>query len=179
MPRYGKVENEVHASAKIGEDTMIWWFARVLQNVVIGKCCSIGGGTEIGRGSTIGDYSRVGANCFLPSNSQIGQYVFIGPGVVCTDDRYPRVPAPGDPAYDARPPVIENGASVGAGAVILPGIKIGAGARVAAGSVVTHDVPAGAVVKGSPARIHALSAEGQRAGFGSATPLVEDAGVQV
>jgi len=165
---HGKCEKFVDVSATIGEDTVIWHYARVLALVKIGKCCSIGGGTEIGRGSVIGDYSRIGANCFLPSNSQIGQYVFIGPGVVCTDDRYPRVPAPGDPAYDARPPLIENGASVGAGAVILPGIKIGAGARVAAGSVVTHDVPAGAVVKGSPARVHSISDEGQRAGWATA-----------
>lgn len=169
----------VDPSAKVPASTSVWHFARVLADVVIGQHCSIGGGTEIGRGSTIGDYSRIGANCFLPPNAKIGQYVFVGPGCVFTDDRYPRVPAPGDPPYDARPPIIEDGASIGAGAVILPGIRIGMGARVAAGSVVTHDVAPGTVVKGSPARLHQHSAESFGKGWGAATPLAEDAGVSV
>lgn len=69
--------------------------------------------------------------------------------MICCDDKFPRV---NNAAYHAQPPVIEDDASIGAGAVLLPGVRIGRGALVGAGAVVTHDVPAGAVVYGCPAR---------------------------
>ena len=169
---HGKCEKFVDPSATVGEDCTIWHYAIVLQLVTIGKCCSIGSRCEVGRGTTIGDYSRIGSGTFLPANTKIGRYVFIGPNVTMTDDRYPRVPVPGDPKYDARPPVIEDGASIGAGAVILPGIHIGLGARVAAGAIVTHDVPSNGVVRSQPARPHQPSSSARRAGFGAGTPLV-------
>jgi acetyltransferase-like isoleucine patch superfamily enzyme len=130
----------------------VWWYAVVLQDVRIGVNCSIGSHTEIGRGSKIGDQSRIGALCFLPPNSQIGCSVFIGPGVVFTDDRFPMIHDPADPPYTAEPPIVEDYANIGAAAVILPGVRIGAGAFVAAGAVVTKDVPAGGMVLGLPAR---------------------------
>lgn len=145
--------NWIDSSAHIGIGSVVWHFARVLQDVFIGVNCSIGSGTEIGRGSKIGDQSRIGANCFLPPDSIIGVSVFIGPGVVFTDDRFPRVHFPTDPPYEALPPFVDDYASIGAGAVILPGIRIGKYARVAAGAVVTKDVPAGAMVKGEAARL--------------------------
>lgn len=161
------VERRIHPSAVVPASTLAacWDYCRILADVVMGEHCSVGGGTEIGRGSTVGDHSRIGANVFLPSNSRIGQYVFIGPNVTCTDDRYPRVPVPGDPPYDARPPIIEDGASVGAGAVILPGIRIGPGAKVAAGAIVTKDVAAGVIVMGEAAQVHAGSAEAAKRGW--------------
>lgn len=140
----------IDATAIVPSTTLAqcWHFCRILADVVMGEHCSVGGGTEIGRGSRIGDHSRIGANAFLPPNSRIGRYVFVGPGVVFTDDKHPRIPAPGDPPYDAQPPVVDDGASIGAGCVILPGVHIGAGARIAAGTVVTKDVPAGKTVRG-------------------------------
>jgi acetyltransferase-like isoleucine patch superfamily enzyme len=75
--------------------------------------------------------------------------VFIGPCVTMTDDRHPRV---GNADYNAEPPVIGDDARIGAGVVILPGVVIGARAMVGAGSVVTSSVPAGAAVRGTPAR---------------------------
>lgn len=142
----------IDRSATVGNGSKIWHFARILGGVVIGRDCSVGGGTEVGRGSYIGDRTRIGANCFLPPNTKIGERVFVAPGVTMCDDKFPKVPAPSDPPYNAQPPVIGSYASVGAGAVILPGVKVGEYARIAAGAVVTRDVRAHSVVVGVPAR---------------------------
>lgn len=147
----------VDPTATIGEGTRIWHFARVLARAVIGKHVSIGGGTEIGTGSTIGDFTRISANCFLPPNTQIGRYVFIGPNVSMADDRHPYVHTPMDPPYTPEPPRIDDGAVIGLGAILLPGVRIGKGAFVAAGAIVTKDVPAGHSVRGEPARRFHLS----------------------
>lgn len=157
----------IDPSVAIGEGSKVWNYAVVLADVVIGENCSIGSLTEIGRGTTIGDGSRIGSQCFFPPNSKIGKNVFVGPGVKCADDRYPYVHGDTDPPYKAEPPVIEDGSSIGIGAVLLPGVRIGAGAFVAAGSVVTKDVPAGTTVMGVPAKVHVLSATAMQ-GFGQA-----------
>lgn len=142
----------LHPSARIAGGVYLWDFCRILADVQLHADVSVGGGTEVGRGSQVGARSRVGANCFLPSNTIIGEQVFIGPGVTCTDDRVPKVASPGDPPYNAQPPIIEDFASIGAAAILLPGVRIGRGAFVAAGAVVTHDVQPGATVRGLPAR---------------------------
>ena len=133
----------------IGVDTYIWHHAVIQNNVHIGSSCSIGCGAEVGRASRIGNGSRIGAHVFLPAFSMIGENVFVGPGVVATDDKYPRV---NNPDYDAQPPIIEDGAAIGAGAVLLPGVRIGAGAMIGAGAIVTSDVEPNACVKCEPAR---------------------------
>lgn len=139
-------------SASIGENSKTWHYARVLQDVRIGKNCSIGAGSEIGRGSYIGDNTRIGANTFIPPNTKIGDWVFVGPGVVMCDDKFPKVPGPKDPPYKAEPPVIGDHAVIGAGVVILPGVIIGEYAFVGAGAIVTRDVEAHTRVLGFPAR---------------------------
>lgn len=154
----------VQARAVIGEHCNIWSHARILPDVVLGSDVSIGGGTEIGKGSTIGDGSRIGANCFFPPNSRIGQRVFVGPSVSCADDRHPFVHELNDPAYVAQPPIIEDSATIGLGAVLLPGVRIGHGAVVAAGAIVTKDVPPHGTVRCEPARPFAMS-EGARQMF--------------
>lgn len=141
--------NFIDPTASIGEGTVCWHFCVVLQDVVIGENCSIGSGAEIGRGSVIGDRVRISAHVFLPAKSKVGDEVFIGPGAVFTDDRHPRA---GNAQYRAEPPIIERGASIGAGAVILPGVRIGANAMVGAGAIVTKDVAAWSVVRSEPAR---------------------------
>lgn len=142
----------IDATASVGNGSKVWHFARVLAGVVIGRDCSIGGGTEIGRGSWIGNRSRIGANCFLPPNSRIGEQVFIAPNVTFCDDKFPRVPNAKDPPYNAQPPAVGNYASIGAGCTILPGVTIGEYARIAAGSLVTKNVPAHEMWIGSPAK---------------------------
>ena len=137
----------IDASATWGANTVIWHFARILQDVRLGDNVSIGGGTEIGRGSIVGDGTRIGANCFLPPNSVIGKNVFIGPGVIFTDDKYPYIHDASDPPYEALPPRVMDGAVIGAGAKIGPGVTIETDARVAMGAVVTNDVVEYSMVK--------------------------------
>lgn len=146
--------NFIDETAEIGEGSIVWHYATVLANVKIGKNCSIGSHAEIGRGTVIGDNTRIGAGAFLPSNSRVGHGVFIAPGVQFGDDLHPRA---NNANYDARPPLVDDGASVGMGTVVLPGIHIGVGAMVGAGSVVTHDVEAHGHVRGEPARSKSYS----------------------
>jgi acetyltransferase-like isoleucine patch superfamily enzyme len=141
----------VHSTAKLGRNVKVWQWASVLADCKIGDNVSIGANAEIGRGSIIGNNSRISHGVFLPTNSKIGENVFIGPSVTFTDDKHPVC---GNVNYEAQPPVMEDWSSIGAGAVILPGIRIGMGALVGAGSIVTKDVPKGMVVMGNPARIY-------------------------
>lgn len=150
----------VHASAVIsrpvllGRHVKIWQFATILEQTEIGAFAVIGSCCWIGRGCVIGPRSRLNHGCFIPNNAWIGAGVFLGPGVILTDDRYPRAGKP----YKGAPPVIESGASIGAGAIILPGVTIGQNAMVGAGAVVSSDVPAGVGMRGEPARQKARTA---------------------
>ena len=147
---------EVDQSARLGDGTVVWACANVMAGVVTGRECSIGFGAEIGRWSLLGDQVRIGYGVFLPSRTRVGDRVFIGPNVTMCDDRQPRV---NNPDYNAEPPMIEDDAVIGAGAIILPGIRIGRGAMVGAGAVVTRDVALGMTVVGNPARVVGQSAE--------------------
>lgn len=113
----------------------------------IGAGTSIGAFTEIGDGVVIGTNCRIGAYVFLPPCVTIGNDVFVGPGAFFSNDKYP----PSDRA-DWLQTVVKDGASIGMGAVILPGVSIGAAAKIGAGAVVTKDVPPGECWVGNPAR---------------------------
>ena len=97
----------------------------------------------------LGEDCKVRPYCFLPTGVTIGNRVFLGPGVIFTNDKEPRSINPG---WKLLSTVVEDDASIGAGAVILPGITIGRGAMVGAGAVVTKDVAPGVTVVGNPAR---------------------------
>ena len=140
----------IDPTAKVGWFVKIWHFAVIRENVTLGNGVSVGSGVEIGAGSIVGEQSRISAHVFLPSNSRIGACVFIGPNVTFTDDRYPVV---GNTSYLAEPPTIGDYASIGAGAVILPGVVIGDHAVVGAGSVVTKNIPDRCKVYGEAARL--------------------------
>jgi acetyltransferase-like isoleucine patch superfamily enzyme len=107
--------------------------------------CTIHAFVWIGKGVRIGAGSKVQAFAFIPEGVTIGRNVFIGPHACFTNDKYP-------PSVDWLETIVEDDVSIGAGAVILPGITIQTGATVGAGAVVTKDVPAGVTVKGNPAR---------------------------
>lgn len=144
----------IDRNAFVDRTSKVWHFAVILDGVVIEANCSIGSLCEIGRNSRIAYRTRIGHGVFLPSNSRIGHDCFIGPGVVFTDDRYPKA---NNPEYLAEPPIVEDYASIGAGAVILPGVRIGAGAQIGAGAIVTRDVPPGTHVRCEPARMKTIN----------------------
>lgn len=140
----------IDPTAAIFEGCVIWHSAVIMAGVVLGKNVSVGTGAEIGRESVIEEGTRISRGVFLPNRSRVGKRVFLAPDVTCTDDRYPKILEPGED-YHAEPPTIEDEAAVGAGSVVLPGVRIGHGALIGAGSVVAEDVPPGAKVYGAKA----------------------------
>lgn len=114
----------------IGDRTKVDAFVYIEENVVVGEDCSIR------------------PFVFIPTGVEIGDRVFIGPGVIFTNDRYPSI---GDD-WELEETIIENEVGIGAGAVITPGVTIGEKSLVGAGSVVTQDVPPETIVFGAPAR---------------------------
>jgi acetyltransferase-like isoleucine patch superfamily enzyme len=144
----------VHAMAdvqsrQIGEGTRIWQFVVVLQGAVIGKDCNICSHCFIEDDVQVGDRVTLKSGVQLWDGMRVHDDVFIGPNASFANDRYPRSGVRHG-AFETT--VIERGASIGAGAVVLPGVRIGAGAMVGAGAVVTRDVPPGVTVVGNPAR---------------------------
>lgn len=112
----------------------------------IGKHCTIHSHVWIGKEVQIGNYCKIQAFAFIPDGVVIEDHCFIGPHVCFTNDKNP-------PSGKWLPTFVCQGASIGAGAVILPGVTIGREAVVGAGAVVTKDVPHGKTVVGNPARI--------------------------
>lgn len=123
----------------------------------IGDNTRIGAFVEIGRKVKIGNNCKIEAFAFIPEGVTIADNVFVGPHACFTNDRFPRATEGGrlqDSAeWEVEPIIVEEGASIGANATILCGVTVGRGALVAAGSMVTRDVPPGALVAGNPARI--------------------------
>ena len=140
---------DVH-SQTIGEGTRVWQFCVILEGARIGRNCNINAHCFIEGDVSIGDNSTIKSGVYLWDGTIIEDNVFVGPNATFTNDRYPR-----SKQYPDRFPVttIKQGASIGAGAVILPGLTIGENALIGAGAVVTKDVPARALVVGNPGRI--------------------------
>jgi acetyltransferase-like isoleucine patch superfamily enzyme len=130
--------------AFIGPRTSVWQFASVIRGTVIGEDCNITSGVLLD-GCTMGDRCIVGQNCAIGPGFEIANDVFFGPNVTLCNDRWPAVSKEGfRPDLLRRGYVtirIKDGASIGANAVLLPGVTIGKRAMVAAGAVVHCDVP--------------------------------------
>ncbi|WP_307844473.1 acyltransferase [Actinospica acidithermotolerans] len=147
----------VHDRAFVGGDTAVWHLAQVREDARIGEQCVIGRGVYVGAGVRIGDRVKIQNYALVYEPALVEDGVFVGPAVVFTNDRHPRaITAEGDAksAADWTPVgvVVKYGASIGAGAVCVAPVTIGRWALVAAGSVVTRDVPDFALVAGNPAR---------------------------
>jgi len=137
-------------STHIGPGTRIWAFAHVLPRAVVGCDCNICDSVFVENDVVLGDRVTVKCGVQLWDGVRLGNDVFIGPNATFTNDKFPR-----SRNYPEKflQTVVEDGASIGANATILPGVTIGAKAMVGAGSVVTRSVPPRAIVMGNPARI--------------------------
>lgn len=140
---------DVH-SAAIGVGTRIWQFVVILVGAKIGSDCNICSHCLIENDVVIGDRVTVKSGVQLWDGLRVGNDVFIGPNASFTNDQFPRSRQKPEQFLVTT---IHDGASIGAGAVILPGLEIGRNAMVAAGAVVTRSVPPNAVVVGNPAKI--------------------------
>ena len=148
---------DVDPTSKIGAGSSIWHLAQVREQVVIGENCTIGRGAYIGTGVKVGDNCKIQNHALVYEPAVLGNGVFIGPAAVLTNDEFPRAINPDGSLksgsdWDAVGVTIGDGAAIGARAVCIAPVKIGAWALVAAGAVVTKDVPDFALVAGVPAK---------------------------
>lgn len=148
---------DVAATARIGKDTRIWHLAQIREEATVGANCNIGRGAYIGPGVRVGDNCKLQNYALIYEPARLADGVFVGPAAVLTNDLHPRAITPegclkGPDDWEAVGVTVGKGASIGARAVCVAPVRIGDWAMVAAGAVVTKDVPAYAVVAGVPAR---------------------------
>lgn len=142
----------VDEGAEIGEGTKIWHFCHIQRNARIGKNCSLGQNVNVSNNVVIGNNCKIQNNVSVYEGVELEDGVFCGPSCVFTNDLTPRALYPkGSAAY--KKTVVKEGASIGANATVVCGHIIGKYAMIAAGAVVTKDVPDYALVAGIPARV--------------------------
>ena len=143
----------IYADVEIGDDF------KTGHNVVIREMTSFGNKIVVGTGTVIDGHVEIGNRVkieslvYIPTHTKIGDDVFIGPNVTMTNDKYPQRLRD---EYEPFGPIIEDSVSIGANSTILPGVRIGEGSFIAAGSVVTKDIPPWTLVRGVPGVIQPL-----------------------
>jgi UDP-2-acetamido-3-amino-2,3-dideoxy-glucuronate N-acetyltransferase len=143
----------VDPGAVIGEGTKIWHFCHVMPTATIGTHCSLGQNVFVANNVAVGNHVKIQNNVSLYEGVILEDYVFCGPSMVFTNVRTPRSAYPRNTAEDYSTTRVKHGASIGANATVVCGVTIGAWAFIAAGAVVTRDVPDYALIVGVPGRI--------------------------
>ncbi len=146
----------IDPDARVGRGTKVWGHAEIRENAVIGRDCVIGSGVYIDVAVKIGNRCKIQNGALVYAPAVIEDGVFIGPGAILTNDRVPRAVNPDGTLKGANDwtrdgSTLREGATIGAGAVVLPGIDIGRWSMIGAAAVVTDNVPAHALMVGAPA----------------------------
>ena len=134
-------------SAHIGHGTTVWQFVLIFPGAKVGEDCNVCAHTLIENDVIIGDRVTIKSGVYLWDGMRVGNDVHLGPNATFTNDLYPR----SKQKFKYPLTIIEDGASIGANATLLPGVRIGRGAMIGAGSVVTKDIPGYSVAIGNPA----------------------------
>lgn len=141
----------IDENVKIGKDTKVWFFCHIQSGANIGEGCSFGQNVNVSNNVKIGDGCKIQNNVSIYEGVELEDYVFCGPSMVFTNDLTPRAKYPkGSAGY--KKTVLRKGSSIGANATVVCGHEVGKWAMVAAGAVVTKNVPDYALVSGVPAK---------------------------
>ncbi|MBX0328827.1 N-acetyltransferase [Oscillochloris sp. ZM17-4] len=174
---------DVSPQAEIGDGTRVWANVQIRERAKLGRNCIVGRNSYIEFDVSVGDNVKIQNNASLYVGLTVEDGVFIGPHVIFTNDKLPRAINPDGSLKSAADwhvgeTLVQYGAAIGAGAVIVTGVTIGRWAMVGSGSVVTKDVPDHALVVGNPARVIGyVSATGVRcASLEEAASLTQDEG---
>ena len=143
----------VDEGARLGEDTRVWHFSHIYPRASIGRGCILGQNVMVANDVTIGDFCKIQNNVSIYEGVILEDYVFCGPSMVFTNVQTPRCLYPRNTAKDYLETRVMRGASIGANATIVCGVTLHRCAFVAAGAVITRDVPPYALVAGVPARV--------------------------
>ena len=141
----------IYGDVSIGDDFKTGHFVLIREKTQIGNNVLVGTHSVIEGYCTLGDNIKLQTGVYIPLFTTIGSNVFVGPYATLLNDKYPA-----RKNYKLKSPVVADDVSVGAKAIILPGVTIGKGAFIAAGAVVTKDVPSGTLARGNPAQIYDL-----------------------
>ena len=151
------VTADVDPRAELGDGTTVWHLAQIREDARLGTGCIVGRGAYVGSGVRIGDHVKLQNYALVYEPAELGDGVFVGPAAVLTNDQYPRSVEPdgslkGRDDWEQVGVTVGDGASIGARAVCVAPVRIGRWALVAAGAVVTRDVPDFGLVAGVPAK---------------------------